>query len=319
MPLPVPNLDDRTFDQLVAEGRSLIPRYTAEWTNHNPSDPGITLVELFAYLAETAIFQLNRIPDESVESFLKLLGVCRKAATGRKEEIKETVGRALESVEQVNRAVTAADFEFIARSAAPKSGTRIARTAFVLYQDTACAPQSHTELVPVAELVVAEQAPVAALVVVVPESHYDPMPTPDTQLVATIFRRLKEHRLLTTRVHVVGPVYVEVIVTVTVVRKPNSGLTAVEVEQSVHDFLDPLRGGPEGKGWPFGRPVFYSELFQRLESMSKVDHVEELTLSTSPPGKLTPEGVNIEPDPITGQQLKPLALFLAEVIATVRD
>ena len=45
MPLPIPVLDDRTFDQLVAEGRSLIPRYTRVWTNHNVSDSGITLLE----------------------------------------------------------------------------------------------------------------------------------------------------------------------------------------------------------------------------------------------------------------------------------
>ena len=48
MPLAAPNLDDRTFDDIFDEARSRIPRYTPEWTNHNDSDPGITLLQLFA-------------------------------------------------------------------------------------------------------------------------------------------------------------------------------------------------------------------------------------------------------------------------------
>jgi len=49
MPLTLPVLDDRSFDDLVAEARALIPALAPEWTNHNPSDPGITLIELFAW------------------------------------------------------------------------------------------------------------------------------------------------------------------------------------------------------------------------------------------------------------------------------
>src|SRR5690349_4133941 len=52
MPLPLPNLDDRSYTDLVEEARRLIPTYAPEWTNHNPSDPGIMLIELFAYLTE---------------------------------------------------------------------------------------------------------------------------------------------------------------------------------------------------------------------------------------------------------------------------
>ena len=64
MPIVLPNLDDRTFVDLVEEARTLIPTHAPEWTDHNPSDPGITLVELFAYLAEILMYRLNRISDE---------------------------------------------------------------------------------------------------------------------------------------------------------------------------------------------------------------------------------------------------------------
>ncbi len=74
MSLPIPNLDDRTFSDLVEELRALIPRYAPEWTDHNVSDPGIMLIELFSWLAEALIYRLNRVPDASEARFLELLG-----------------------------------------------------------------------------------------------------------------------------------------------------------------------------------------------------------------------------------------------------
>ena len=73
MPLRVPNLDDRTFDDLVDEALAMLPRYAPAWTNHNPSDPGITLIELLAYFTELFIFRLNRVTKETKIRFLQLL------------------------------------------------------------------------------------------------------------------------------------------------------------------------------------------------------------------------------------------------------
>ena len=74
MPLPLPNLDTRRWADLVEEGRALIPRYAPEWTDHNAHDPGITLVELFAWLTEGAVYRTNRITDRNRRKFLSLLG-----------------------------------------------------------------------------------------------------------------------------------------------------------------------------------------------------------------------------------------------------
>ena len=63
MPLPTPILDDRSWQQLRDELVRRIPVYNPEWTDHNPSDPGITLLELFAYLGETLLFRFNQIPE----------------------------------------------------------------------------------------------------------------------------------------------------------------------------------------------------------------------------------------------------------------
>lgn len=75
MALPVPNLDNRTFEQLLQEARKSIPNYASQWTNHNPADPGITLVELFAWLVEITSYRINLVTDEHRLKYLKLLGV----------------------------------------------------------------------------------------------------------------------------------------------------------------------------------------------------------------------------------------------------
>jgi hypothetical protein len=73
--IPKNNLDDRTFDDIVAEAIRLIPRYCPEWTNHNPTDPGITLVELFAWMTELVIYRLNQVPEKTYLSLLELMGL----------------------------------------------------------------------------------------------------------------------------------------------------------------------------------------------------------------------------------------------------
>jgi len=78
MALEIPNLDDRQWADLVKEARSLIPRVAPLWTDHNAHDPGITFIELFAWLAEMQLYQLNRIGRRHQEVFGRLAGVRRK-------------------------------------------------------------------------------------------------------------------------------------------------------------------------------------------------------------------------------------------------
>lgn len=75
MTIPLPNLDDRRWADLVDEGRALIPFYAPQWTDHNAHDPGITLIELLAWIAEMDLYQLNRIPDAHRWKFLALMGI----------------------------------------------------------------------------------------------------------------------------------------------------------------------------------------------------------------------------------------------------
>lgn len=75
MSLTAPKLDDRSFDQLVEEAKRRIVIRSPRWTDFNPSDPGMMLVELMAWMTETVLYRLNRLPEANFIEFLKLIGV----------------------------------------------------------------------------------------------------------------------------------------------------------------------------------------------------------------------------------------------------
>jgi uncharacterized phage protein gp47/JayE len=93
MALTPPNLDDRQFADIVAEAKTLIPRYAPEWTNFNESDPGITLVELFAWMTEIVTYRLNQVPDLNYIKFLQLIGIELKAAQPAHVDVTFTLSR----------------------------------------------------------------------------------------------------------------------------------------------------------------------------------------------------------------------------------
>ncbi len=70
-----PRLDDRAFADIMAEALQRIPLYTPEWTDHNLSDPGITVIELFAWMTDIILYRLNRVPDKHFIKFIELIGM----------------------------------------------------------------------------------------------------------------------------------------------------------------------------------------------------------------------------------------------------
>ena len=87
MTLPVTNLDDRSFQDIVDEAKRLIPKYCPEWTNHNLSDPGVALIELFAWMTEMTLFRLNQVPDVFYTRMLNLLGFEPFPATASRADL----------------------------------------------------------------------------------------------------------------------------------------------------------------------------------------------------------------------------------------
>lgn len=107
--LPLPNLDDRRFEQMVREARNAIPKLLPRWTDENAHDPGITMLELLAWLTEMQQYYLNRITERNELKFLKLLGVrpkearpstCEVVFTGAKHPLTIPRGTPLSAYDQ---------------------------------------------------------------------------------------------------------------------------------------------------------------------------------------------------------------------------
>lgn len=73
MPLHLPQLDDTSYRKLVDEMIAAIPRYSGDWNNYNPSDPGITIIELLAYVASTLLYRIDRVSNRAYLNYLRLL------------------------------------------------------------------------------------------------------------------------------------------------------------------------------------------------------------------------------------------------------
>lgn len=263
MPVPVPNLDDRTFDQLAAEARALIPRHFPVWTDHNDSDPGITLLQLFAFLVEALFYQVNLVPERSLENFARLVGVTR----GSGEPVERTLRRALELLALKYRAITAAEFEALAQKVLEAVSGRGGRVKAIV------------EVLNTANVFPDEQF---VRLVVVPDVPGVPNPMPTPGLRQAVFEGLEPRRLLTTRVQVIGPDYTGLDIAVLVARDAainiEKGAVEQNVEQALRNFFDVFIGGVGGRGWEFGRPVFRAELYQLIEGVAGVDSVRRLWL-----------------------------------------
>jgi predicted phage baseplate assembly protein len=99
MTIPAPTLDDRTFEDLFEQARSLIPRYAPEWTDNNETDPGIAMLQLQAWFAEQLIYRLNQVPDLNYIKFLQLLGIdVEPASPARVDVTFTTTGPGIDAI-----------------------------------------------------------------------------------------------------------------------------------------------------------------------------------------------------------------------------
>jgi len=301
MPLTLPNLDDRGFADLVEEARALIPSYKSGWTNFNQSDPGMTFVELFAYLTEMLLYRLNRIPEANVRAFLKLLNEPGwEPPPG--QDLTEAVAATVRRLREPYRAVTCEDFEYLTLQAAAEYQRRVksekeeAAASLSAFETPAAAAakslshlsagewQVRARCVPERNLEAAEAAEREGIspghVSVVLATDQPPSgKTLPRGLVKFARDFLEDRRLVTTRVHVVEPRRFRLGLRFSLVVAPDALTLDAEAdilapaEAALRLLLDPFRGGPEGAGWPFGRAVYVSELYELLDRQRGVDYV----------------------------------------------
>jgi hypothetical protein len=324
----MPELDDRDYDDLVQEGLSLLPVAAPGWTNHNPSDPGITLVELLAYFAEMLVYRLGRVTPASRLQFLKLLkgtdwegltdeskarflallagdkreawerlAKCRSIDIEREIDCAIAIAGAAEldaATDYVAQdlmrnecAVTALDFEQIARKTAlghlgpdcplsilcvPSVNLEADRAGRANHMEGGASPPS------------GHRAHVS--VVVAPGLDLDDASA--AELRKKIKTDLVARSLLTTRVHVVAPLYLHVSVGATIVPRP--GQSAQRLSDAVNENLrgrfglqpgqKPRAGEADdnGGGRFFGKPLRIAELIEAIDETAGVDYVEHVRI-----------------------------------------
>ncbi|MGI9073243.1 MAG: baseplate J/gp47 family protein [Bryobacteraceae bacterium] len=210
-------------------------------------EPEQTL-ETLVYRAVAAMDAHNRITD-LVEAY-------------GQETLDQIPSQATLEIQAPGNAVTVADLE---RIAFDTPGTRIARVR---------AWRNHHALLPCLH------ASGFVTVVVIPDMPV-PRPLPSAGLIEAVRRYLDRRRIVCTQVVVTGPKYVEIRVLASVTLKTGASSTRVlaAIKSAIDDFLDARIGGPQGRGWPFGRSIYRSEMLQLIDDIPGVDHVVSLTMT----------------------------------------
>lgn len=186
-----------------------------------------------------------------------------------KEEINKVVERGPQTLKHRNRAVTYEDFVWLVKEASPK----VIRVK--------CLPTTDTFL---------QNHPGWVTLIIVPESE-DQKPVPSQQLIAEIENYISERTATylisysshPSQINLIGPGYLKVWVEATVQFTSISEAKTIEgrIIDTLNQFFHPLYGGPEKKGWEFGRNVYISEVYEVIENTEGVDHVETLVLNAS--------------------------------------
>lgn len=350
MSLPLPNLDDRTYADLVEEARSLIPIEYPEWTDHNPSDTGIMLIEMLAWLTEMVLYRVNQVPNQNLATFLTLLKGKKwqlpddLSSDEQNTILKAAIEETVLDLRKRYRAVTIEDFEQLALEdwketpvnqilpliydIAGKDDSEIEDKTnnilkdkdveinfqtlvkeisqdkvsklsdYILKNNIAINPNIQHLLGNLMPPDLVKALGTGAIVkrarcvlvdrdirlVVMPDASKEQrQPQPSPELCIALWAYLNRRRLLTTRLHVVEPDYLPVKITAQLFLE--DGAKPITVQQKakdeVTDFFHPLKSERywDGKGWPFGRNVYVSELYQLLAQVPGVDYVTNIILN----------------------------------------
>jgi hypothetical protein len=276
MTLPSPNLDDRTYADLVAEAISQIPVEYPEWTDRNPSDTGIILIELLAWLTEMTLYRVNQIPDDNYASFLSLLkgkdwNLPNLPDRERQKSLQLEIQNTLLELRHHDRAITIEDYEQLVledwNRSPENNDLKIARVK--------CLPQCN-----LSQFDADTFAKGHISLVVVPENNNY---TSDRENVdPNLFDFLDRRRLLTTRLHIVQPQFVSITIEAGLVIQDGAQAETVKelAKAEVELFFAPLYSGKywQGQGWIFGRSIYISELYKLLDDLEGVDYVRDLQI-----------------------------------------
>lgn len=258
MKLPDINLDDRTFDQFLAEGKSIISKQFPDWSEDNFSDPATIFTELFSFLMEVSLYQMNFISDQNLVNFSKLLGV----KVNNEDTLQDVLEKTYDHLNNKSRAMTLSEFEYHATNYFhPESRTYpVIRSKAELKRKcykTLCEDFVEVTILPAEDSLISND-----------------------KLCEAVFMDVKKRSLITTRLKVSIPIYQGVFIFLEVSPKNNNYYNkdniVNEVEEEILNFIDPFSGGYDGNGWEFGRALYASEVYSIINNISGVDYVKSL-------------------------------------------
>lgn len=273
MPIQPPDLAGKTYEDIVDEMLASIPNYTDRWTNYNPSDPGITVLELLSWIAEMTLYRINRMPEESYINFLrlvagtsgteigdilhdlenkpdsdrariKLLKFLKEIESGSKKSIPEIKAQVQSFLDSHYRAITKDDFRALSIEATDdEDDVKVERVIVFEHPDK-----------------------VEVIIVSSNRDKYD-------ELVKKVAGYLHPRRLIGTRVEVKAPEYTEVKIGVGIVCSLHADPPTVKqnVETNIRKYLDPITGGADNEGWAYKRTLTVFEIDHIIEETDGVE------------------------------------------------
>lgn len=265
---------DPSFDALVAEGLALVPAHAPEWTNHNASDPGITLLELLAYFTDALLYRLGRVGTPSRLEFLRLLrgnaglGALEGLATLDPAALRAATDEALDELSRLDCAVTLADHEALALHALAASphGAR-ARVR--------CLPRTNLDRAVDldARFVAGQDEGHVSIIVFAPP---DSPPGLEAELLDRVRKTLEPRRLLTNRLHVVSPVAIYLGVRLQVSARPGADRAALAAR-----IIDALQAWRPEEGEAANGTLALSEMADRAAVVSQVAGIDDIALAAA--------------------------------------
>ena len=268
MPLPNLNLDDKTFKELVEDAKKHIPIYAPKWTDHSIHDPGITIIELFAWLTEMQLYYLSRITPENKIKFLKILGneLTSEENFGENtiitlEKIEEELLNERKNIEKIYSAVTPEDYEYLALKT---PNVKIARVKAISTSQN------------------------IMKIIIVPKENNENLPqenifTPTKEDIENVYSYLDKFRLISTPLYVCGAEIVKISISSELIMEYGYDKEKIilNAENSLKSFLNPITGSFTKKGWSFGRSVFKSDIYKILNNIEGIDSVLKINIHTN--------------------------------------
>jgi predicted phage baseplate assembly protein len=182
---------------------------------------------------------------------------------GRDAELLESAKmRVPHFLRSLNRAVTAADYEYLAKESAPGQVGR----AYTLRPPLVNPGEVKLLIIPFIPRLQGFIAPESLEL--------------SNDLRRTISAYLDDRRLISTTLDVIQPLYqwVQTEVRIRVAPGENPEKVRASVETRLFDFINPLIGGADGEGWPFGRDLFVSDVMAAVVGVPGVNFVRSVKL-----------------------------------------